>query len=252
MQVILTQNVAHVGALGDMVAVKDGFARNYLLPRGMAIVADSKNAREIQHRRKRLEQLRLEAIDAARAESERVQSIQIVLKAKAGAGGKLFGSVTSRDLQLAYAEQGVTLDRKLFVLHSLIKHTGTFSATVRLHTDVKVDVSFKVESMDLTPEEQAAIAAEEAQAAAAKAANKARDEAKAEVDAAAARVAEGAAKVGKKSRTKGDGEDAAAEGDAKPAKKAKGKGDGAGAEATGKAAKADAGEKPKGKGKKKD
>lgn len=238
MQVILTQNVPHVGALGDQVHVKDGFARNYLLPRGMAIVADSKNAREIQHRRKRLEQLRVEAINAAKAESERVAGMQIVLKAKAGAGGKLFGSVTSRDLQAAFAEQGLTLDRKAFVLHSLIKHTGSFTATVRLHTDVKVDVAFKVESIDLSPEERAAIEAAEAEAAAAKAAMKARDEAKAEVEAAAARVAEGEAKVGKKARGKTDAAEGAAEGgEAKPAKKAK--------------AKAEAGEeKPKGKGKK--
>jgi large subunit ribosomal protein L9 len=223
MQVILTQNVPHVGALGDQVAVKDGFARNFLLPRGMAIVADSQNAREIQHRRKRLEQLRIEAINAAKAESDRVAGIPIVLKSKAGAGGKLFGSVTSRDLQAAYAEQGITLDRKSFVLHSLIKHTGTFTATVRLHTDVKVEVSFKVESMDLTPEEKAAIAEAEAAEAANKAANKKRDEAKAEVEAAAARVAEGAAQVGKKARKKEE-DGAAAEGDAKAPKKSKSKG----------------------------
>jgi large subunit ribosomal protein L9 len=240
MQIILTQNVPHVGALGDQVHVKDGFARNYLLPRGMAIVADSKNAREIQHRRKRLEQLRLEAINAAKAESERVAGMQIVLKAKAGAGGKLFGSVTSRDLQAAYAEQGIALDRKAFILHSLIKHTGNFTATVRLHTDVKVDVAFKVESLDLTPEERAAIAAAEAEAAAAKAANKAMEGAKAEVEAAAARVAEGEAKIGKKARGKAAaGEDSAeavgAEG--KPKRKAKAGG---------------ADEKPKGKGRKRE
>ncbi|HEX7928515.1 MAG TPA: 50S ribosomal protein L9 [bacterium] len=239
MQVILTQNVPHVGALGDTVAVKDGFARNYLLPRGMAIVADSKNAREIQHRRKRLEQLRTEAINTAKAESERVTGMEIVLKAKAGAGGKLFGSITSRDLQVAFAEKGLTLERKAFILHTLVKHTGTFQATVRLHTDVKVEVAFKVESMDLTPEEKAAIEAEEAAAAAAKAAQKARDDAKAEVEAAAARVAEGAAAVGKKARGKksddGEGAEAAAE---KPARAPK--------------AKADGDEKPKGKGKKKD
>jgi large subunit ribosomal protein L9 len=232
MQVILTQNVPHVGALGDQVRVKDGFARNFLLPRGMAIVADSKNAREIQHRRKRLELLRLEAINAAKAESERVAGLEIVLKAKAGAGGKLFGSITSRDLQQAYAEQGITLERKAFVLHSLIKHTGSFTATVRLHTDVKVDVSFKVESMDLTPEERAAIEAAEAAAAEAKAANKAREDSRAEVEAAAARVAEGEAKVGKKARG-----EAAAEGEAKPAKKSKARAEGGA-------------EKPKGKGKK--
>jgi len=250
MQVILTQNVPHVGALGDQVHVKDGFARNYLLPRGLAIAADSKNAREIQHRRKRLEQLRQAAIASARAESERVTALPIVIKAKAGAGGKLFGSVTTRDLQAAFAEQGVTLERKAFVLHSLVKHTGNFAATVRLHTDVKVDVSFKVESMDLTPEERAALEAQEA-------ATKA-------VEEAAAKPTEGA--LTEAAHAEGG---ASAEGQAagKPARKSKSKGadspeaaaaaGGADAQASGKPkrkpkAGADGDEKPKGKGKKKD
>lgn len=233
MQVILTQNVPHVGALGDQVHVKDGFARNYLIPRGLAIAADSRNAREIQHRRRRLERLRQEAVTAAQAESERVRGMQIVIKAKAGAGGKLFGSVTSRDLQAAFAEQGLNLDRKAFILHAPVKNTGSFTATVRLHTDVKVDVAFKVESMDLTPEEKAALEAAEAEAAAAKEAAK-------EGNKAEAAPAEGAAAEG------------ATTGEAKPAKKAKPKTDAAStaddqpAKAD-KKVKAEEGEKRKGK-----
>lgn len=224
MQVILTQNVPHVGALGDQVQVKDGFARNYLIPRGLAIAADSRNAREIQHRRKRLERLRQEAVSAAQAESERVRGMQIVIKAKAGAGGKLFGSVTSRDLQAAFAEQGLNLDRKAFILHSLVKNTGNFTATVRLHTDVKVDVAFKVESMDLTPEEKAALEAAEAEAAAAKEADK--EGAKAET-APTEEAASGEAKPTRKAKA----ETVAAGGEGEPAKtgkKAKAKAEGSG------------------------
>jgi len=206
MQVILTQNVPHVGSLGDQVNVKDGFARNFLLPRGLAIAAGSKNARHIEHQRRRLEQLRQSAIAQARAESERVAALPIVVKAKSGPGGKLFGSVTSRDLQAAYAEHGIALDRKAFVLHSLVKNTGNFTATVRLHTDVKLDVTFRVEPKDLTPEEQAALAAELAAEEAAKA-NKAELAAK-------AAAAEGAAQEG---ATPAQGAD-----DAKPKRKAKG------------------------------
>jgi large subunit ribosomal protein L9 len=149
MQIILTQNVPNLGALGDTVSVKDGYARNFLLPNGLAIAAGSKNARHIEHQRKRLEKLRQDAIAGAKNEAEKVKALTIVVKAKAGPGGKLFGSVTSRDLQVAFANQGLELDRKAFVLHSLAKHTGTFGATIRLHTDVKVDMTFKVEASEI-------------------------------------------------------------------------------------------------------
>jgi large subunit ribosomal protein L9 len=141
--------VQNLGALGDQVNVKDGYARNFLLPRGLAIAAGSKNARHIEHQKKRLEKLRQEAISTAKSEADRVAAIQVTVKAKAGPGGKLFGSVTSRDLQAAYAQQGIALDRKAFVLHAPAKNLGTFGATVRLHTDVKVEVTFKVEASEI-------------------------------------------------------------------------------------------------------
>jgi len=165
MQIILTQNVPNLGALGDQVHVKDGYARNYLLPRGLALAAGSKNARHIEHQRKRLEKLRLEAIASAKGEADKVKALQVAVKAKAGPGGKLFGSVTSRDLQAAFAAQGVALDRKAFVLHSPAKNLGTFGATVRLHTDVKVEITFKVEASEIVAVDPHAPAAEAAPAA---------------------------------------------------------------------------------------
>jgi large subunit ribosomal protein L9 len=149
MQIILTKNVPNLGVLGDEVHVKDGYARNFLLPRGLAIAAGSKNARHIEHQRKRLEKLRLDAIAGAKNEAEKVKALEIVVKAKAGPGGKLFGSITNRDLAAAFAAKGLELDRKAFVLHAPAKHTGTFEATVRLHTDVKVDIRFKVEASEI-------------------------------------------------------------------------------------------------------
>jgi len=248
MQVILTQNVPHVGSLGDQVHVKDGFARNYLLPRGLAIAAGSKNARHIEHQRRRLEVMRQTAIAQARAESDRVSGLPIVIKAKSGPGGKLFGSVTSRDLQAAYTERGVTLDRKAFVLHSLVKNTGTFKATVRLHTDVKVEVSFRVEAKDLTPEEQAALAAELAAAAAAKEAKAAQTAAAAAATEAAQPAEGGAAAEGKrKGKVEGAAEEKAGKG-AKGEKKAAADGDAKSAKG-GKKAAAASGEKPQKAGK---
>ncbi len=148
MQLILMQDVPRLGSLGDEVHVKDGFARNYLLPRGMAILASRKNSREVEHHRSKLDQLRATAIESAKAESEKVAALVLQIRAKAGVNGKLFGSVTNRDLQALLSEQGYELDRRSIQLHTLIKSVGTFTATVKLHTDVKVDISIKVEPLE--------------------------------------------------------------------------------------------------------
>lgn len=159
MQIILTQDVPHLGSLGDEVKVKDGYARNYLLPRGMALAANSKNADHLAHRRKRLEALRAEAIAQAKAESEKVAGMEVEIAAKAGANGRLFGSVTNRDLQAALKELGYELDRRSITLHAPIRNVGHYTATVRLHTDVKTDIGVKVVPAELTEEERAQQAA---------------------------------------------------------------------------------------------
>jgi large subunit ribosomal protein L9 len=149
MRIILTQNVPNLGSLGDEVSVKDGYARNFLLPRGMALAATGHNARALQHRRTYLDKQRAEAIAGAKSEADKVSAMSIVVKVRAGTGGRLFGSVTNRDLQAAFAEQGLQLDRKAIILKAPVKTLGTFAATVRLHTDVRVDVEFKVEPSEI-------------------------------------------------------------------------------------------------------
>lgn len=153
MQVILTKDVAHLGSLGDEVRVKDGFARNYLLPRGLAIVSSNKNAAQIAHRRRWLEGQRAQAIEAARAEGEKVATLQLVVRAKAGPSGRLFGSVTNRDLQAALKELGYDLDRRSIVLLAPIKQVGSYTVTVRLHSEVKTEVAVRVLPIELTEEE---------------------------------------------------------------------------------------------------
>lgn len=147
MNVILTQNVPHLGSLGDEVVVKDGYARNYLLPRGLALAPTSHNAREIDHRRRSLEKSRAEAMEAARSESEKLTDLVLTVKAKSGANGRLFGSVTNRDLQAILAEMGYEFDRRSISLHEPIKSIGNFTASIKLHSEVKVDIGVKVESI---------------------------------------------------------------------------------------------------------
>ena len=145
MKIILTQNVPNLGSLGDEVQVKNGYARNFLLPRGIAILSSGKNAKAVQHRRVYLEKQRQQAIDSAKNEAEKVQALEVVVTARAGAGGKLFGSVTNRDIQAKMAELGYEVDRKSITLHEQIRTLGTFPMTVKLHSEVKVDMSFRVE-----------------------------------------------------------------------------------------------------------
>ena len=157
MKIILTQNVPNLGSLGDEVQVKDGYARNFLLPKGMAMLAGGKNASEIQHRQHFLGKQRAEAIAAAQGESEKVAALELTVQVRAGTGGRLFGSVTNRDLQALIAEQGFELDRKSIQLHTPVKSLGTFGATIKLHTDVKVELQFKVvasETVEKTPGEE--------------------------------------------------------------------------------------------------
>ncbi len=212
MRIILTENVPNLGSLGDEVQVKDGYARNYLLPRGMAIPAEGRDARAIQHRRTWLEKQREEAIKSAQSEAERVAGLQPVLKVRAGSGGRLFGSVTNRDLQAALAELGVEVDRRAIQLYAQVKSLGAYSASVRLHTDVKVDVEFRVEPIE-QPAAQAEGQGEEAAAGGAEGAEAAEDAEGAEAAEAtpAPEEAEGEAQVAEGAAGEAAGEEEAPE-----------------------------------------
>jgi len=173
MQVILTQNVPNLGSLGDEVMVKAGYARNYLLPRGLALAANTGNAKELHYRRSKLEVLRQAAIDAAKSEASKASDLMVEVTAKSGPGGRLFGSVTNRTIQEALVPMGYELDRRSIVLHEPIKAVGTYMVTLRLHTDVKVEITVKVKG-ELDAEAMAQAEAEKAEAAAQEAAEAAK------------------------------------------------------------------------------
>lgn len=149
MKIILTERVPNLGTVGDEVLVKDGYARNFLLPTGKALPASGKNAKALQHKRLFLEKQRAVAIDEAKGEAEKVTALELVLKARAGTGGKLFGSITNRDIKAALDEQGFDVDRKSIILGIPVKSLGTFTATVKLHSDVKVEINFRVVASEI-------------------------------------------------------------------------------------------------------
>lgn len=144
MKVILRQDIAGVGRRGDIVAVADGHARNYLLPKGLAITATDGAVNQANAMRKARDLREAADRDAARTIAEALTAKTFTVKAKAGNEGRLFGSVTSSDIAGVLADQaGVQLDRKKIVSQP-IRTTGSHSVLVRLHADVEVEVKISV------------------------------------------------------------------------------------------------------------
>src|SRR4030095_11195816 len=112
MEVILREDVPHLGTIGDIVKVRAGYARNYLLPRGLATVADKRNLRALEHERRLVDEKRKRALGAAEAFAKQLTAARIIINARAGEEGKLFGSVPNIDIERALADQGVKLARR--------------------------------------------------------------------------------------------------------------------------------------------
>jgi len=144
MEVILQQDVDNLGMIGDVVKVKPGYARNYLFPRGLALEADAKNLAMLEHRKRSLAAKRAKVQKANEAAAGRLNSISLVIQARAGEEDKLFGSVTNLDVQKALAAQGFEVDRKKIVLESPIKSIGEHGVTVDLGAGVRVPLKVSV------------------------------------------------------------------------------------------------------------
>ena len=144
MKLILIEDVSNLGSLGDIIDVKAGFARNYLLPKGMALLATGKSSKELRHRLQHLEKLRAGKIAFANEQAEKLNALKLEIIRKSGLGGKLFGSVTNRDLVELLKENGFELERRAILLNSPIRNVGTHEFSVRVHTEVTVTLQLKV------------------------------------------------------------------------------------------------------------
>lgn len=130
--VILKQHVDKVGAAGELVRVKPGFARNYLLPRSLAVVATSSNVKQVEHERKLAVAAAAKLKSFAEGAAAQVQGLSVEIAAQAGEGDKLFGSVTSRDVADALKKRGIEIDRKHIELpEGAIKALGEFDVTAK-------------------------------------------------------------------------------------------------------------------------
>jgi large subunit ribosomal protein L9 len=143
-QVILSEDVPNLGRPGDVVKVRAGYARNYLLPRRLAVEANSKNLRAFEHQ-KGLAMLRREANKGMAVKlKQQLEALALTISANAGEEGKLFGSVTNIDIERALRERGFDIERRKIMLAEPIKQLGEFTVPVRLDPEVEAGVKLTV------------------------------------------------------------------------------------------------------------
>ena len=140
MEIILRQAVENLGHPGDVVTVKNGYARNFLLPRGIAFEATPGNLKRIAAERSRLEAAENERRGGASELAKKLEEVQLTFSARVGEEGKLFGSVTSADIAEQLAAQGFNIEKRLIDLHDPIKALGVYRVPVKLHADVKPEI----------------------------------------------------------------------------------------------------------------
>jgi len=144
MEVILREHVDHLGRRGDLVKVADGYARNYLLPRKLALLATDGNRKQIERERAKFEIKELEEQKSAQAVADRIANVEIEISRKVGETEALYGSVTSADVAEALAAKGFEMDRRKLHLPDPIKRLGEYEVPVRLHRDVTVKLKVRV------------------------------------------------------------------------------------------------------------
>lgn len=140
--VILREDLEQVGAAGEVVSVRPGFARNYLLPQGLAYEATDANIRALEEERRRAEQRARRDFLEARRRAAALESVSLTFQARAGEESKLFGSITSADIADRLGEQGLDfeVDRRQIDLDEPLKSLGVYSVAVRLHADVRPEI----------------------------------------------------------------------------------------------------------------
>lgn len=145
MEIILMEKVANLGNLGDVVKVKDGYARNFLIPQGMAKRANKANIAAFAERKAELEKLAAEKLAAAQARAEKIAGMTVTIAQKAGVDGRLFGSVTNVDIAEALTAQGVEIAKaEVRLPEGPFKMVGEYPVTLALHSDVTCDITVTV------------------------------------------------------------------------------------------------------------
>jgi large subunit ribosomal protein L9 len=143
-QVLLREDIDNLGARGEIVRVKAGYARNYLLPRNLAVEATANNVRQIEGEKAALAKREAKERSSAELQASQLQKLALKFERKVGEAGVLYGSVTSMDIAHALKDQGYEIDRRKIVLREPIKRFGNYNVPVRLHRDVTLELPINV------------------------------------------------------------------------------------------------------------
>jgi large subunit ribosomal protein L9 len=144
MEIILQEDVENLGQIGDILKVRDGYARNYLLPRGMAIEANRRNLRILEHQKRLVAAKKEREQKQAQSLGQQLAGLTLEISARAGEEDRLFGSVTNQDIERALLAQGVVIDRRKILLEEPIKQLGTYTVSVQLSGGVRGSVTVQV------------------------------------------------------------------------------------------------------------
>lgn len=164
MEVILREDVLGVGDIGEKVSVKAGYARNYLVPQGLAVETGSRRAKTVAHELRQIEAKKKSLLAGAQEIADKIEKTEVELSLRVGKGGKVFGSVSSKDIASKLQAADFDIDRRRVLLEEPIKKIGTHFVSVKLHPEVKAQLKVVIEKADATKEEEA----QETQAAKAK------------------------------------------------------------------------------------
>jgi large subunit ribosomal protein L9 len=141
MKVILQENVEGLGYLGDVLTVADGYARNFLLPRKKAVLAEERQVKLLQHLKRQIDQKAKKELEALGDIGKQMSNVSLTFEVQTGKDDKLFGSVTSKDIAEQLASQGMTVDRRKIQLPQPLKELGTFPVPIKLHRDVVAKIN---------------------------------------------------------------------------------------------------------------
>ena len=144
MEIILREDVQNLGRAGDVVKVKDGYARNYLLPKGLAYLATEANKKRIVYEAERIARQRAAEKASAETEATQLTDVRLTFTVKVGEEDKLFGSVTASDIQRKLAELGIHVDKRKVDLPEPIRELGDFRVGIKIHSDVRPEIGISV------------------------------------------------------------------------------------------------------------
>ncbi|HZL44779.1 MAG TPA: 50S ribosomal protein L9 [Opitutaceae bacterium] len=145
-EILLVKPVENLGAEGDQVKVRAGYARNYLLPRGIAVPLTTSNRKQVEALKKRRAERETTELSGAQAMAGRLEKTRIAFAVKTGEGGRMFGAVTASDIHEKLAQAGLEIEKRKILLHTPVKALGQHTVKIKLHADVSVDLNFDVVS----------------------------------------------------------------------------------------------------------